>query len=73
MTASKLLIRERMIWLFSYEVVNQGHVDKTAQGLKSEVRKSLSLVMSKTRSMSHSPYAFAGLQMSQLLSCLAFK
>ena len=72
-TGSKPLIRERMIWLYAYWMVNQGHADKTVQRLQSEGEKSLFLVMSKTRSMSHSPYAYAGLQMSQLLSYPAFK
>ena len=64
----------RMIWLYAYGVVNRGHVDITAQGFKSEweseVEKSLSLVRSKIRSMCHSHYACAGLQMSQLLLLL---
>ena len=32
LTVSELLITKIMIWSYAYEVVNQGHVDKTAQG-----------------------------------------
>ena len=40
MTVSKLLVKEVVILLYACEVVNQGHVDKTAQSFnRSEGQK----------------------------------
>ena len=38
---SELLIREIIIWSYSYKVVNQGHVDKTAQGFNQSGNQTL--------------------------------